>query len=432
MRVAERFAIDLSEDIARVYLKDVGKIPAMTASEERKISGNISNAEERQRNILFSIPQVIDELARIGTQLEDGSIGVVDILKDADSFARSKTEEKLQNQETITCICEIRRHYHRLNEISRTLSRAHRSDTPALIADREKTKAELQERISSLNINKETIERIVESIARNIKHLTPAEQGSLLSRLREIRDMETVIYEKKERLIQGNLRLVINIAKKYQNRGLDLMDLIQEGNIGLMRAADKYDHRKGYKFTTYATWWIRQTMVRAISNSSNIIKIPIHVIETKTKIGKTISSLIQELEREPDLKEISERSGYSPQKIKEVMTVPEPAVSLETIVGDNDTTIGDFLADLNGRCALKELVNGSLKEELRKVLSTLTKSEEKVIRMRFGLNRLEGCTLAEIGNSLKITREYVRQIELKAMKRLRHPVRRRVLESFQE
>lgn len=432
MHVAEEFVIDLCEDILRAYLKDVARVPAMTASDEREISGGIEEAETKQRDILFSIPQTIDELVRIGRQLENGSISVLDILQDADSFTHSKTEEKLQHDKTITSIHAIKGLYDRLGEINRTLSHAGRPETAALIAAREKTKKELQDRISSLNINKETIGQIVENITGNIKGLTLAEQAFLLSKLRELHDVEAFIRAKKERLIQGNLRLVVNIARKYHNRGPDLMDLIQEGNIGLMRAADKYDHRKGYKFTTYATWWIRQSIVRAISNSSNIIKIPIHVIEKKTKIGSTISSLIQELDREPDLKEISERSGYSRQKILDVMTVPEPAISLEAMVGEDETTIGDFVADPNAPCALQELVSVSLKEELAKVLSTLTVREENVVRMRFGLNRHDGCTLAEIGDTLNITREYVRQIELKAIERLRHPVRRRALEAFRE
>lgn len=432
MNVAEEFAVDLSEDIVRVYLKDVGRIPVMTAPEEREISIDIDVAETKQRNILFSIPQAVDELAHIGKWLENGSTTIIDVLKDADSFVQSKREEDLRLDKAVTSIREIKELHNRLNEIHRTVSRADRSDTAALIMDREKTKKELQNAISGLNINKETIGRIAENIARNIKDLTPAEQSFLLLRLLELEDIEAFIHGKRERLIQGNLRLVVNIARRYQNRGLDLMDLVQEGNIGLMRAADKYDHRKGYKFTTYATWWIRQTIVRAISGSSNIIRIPFNVIEKKTKIGSTISSLLQELQREPDLKEISERSGYSLRKIIDVMTTPEPAVSLETIVGEDGATVGDFVADTSARCAIQELVNGSLKEELAKVLSTLTKREKKVVKMRFGLNRHDGCTLAEIGDTLNITRQYVLQIELKAMKRLRHPARRRVLEAFQE
>ncbi|MEN6615342.1 MAG: sigma factor, partial [Syntrophorhabdus sp.] len=234
--MAEEFVIVSSEDIVRVYLKDIGRIPAMTAPEEREICTKIEEAEANQKRVLFSIPQAIDELAGIGKRLENGSISVLDILKDADSFAHSKTEEKLRNDEAITLIYEIQVLYDRLDEINRTLSRADRPETAALIAAREKTKTELQDRISGLNFNKDILEQIVENIARNVKALTHAEQGYLLSKLLEFYVIENYIHDKKERLIQGNLRLVVNIARKYQNRGLDLMDLVQEGNIGLMRA----------------------------------------------------------------------------------------------------------------------------------------------------------------------------------------------------
>ncbi len=415
--MAEEFSMDLSEDILHVYFKDVRRLPLMTASEEKQICREIERAEIREKCLLFTIPRAIKELVLIGKRLRQGLTRITDFMNDIDRLHSTK-EEKGHIETAISSI----RNMEKLSKKVRSYS-----DTQGSKEDYVKIREEFEDAVSRLNINKDLIKLIIENIIKDPGRIKTAEK----QKLRELRDIDGRIRRIKERLIQGNLRLVITIAKKYQNRGLDLMDLLQEGNIGLMRAADKYDHTKGYRFSTYATWWIRQSMVRAISSSSNIIKIPFHVIEKKTKINNTASSLLQELEREPDLKEISERSGYSQQKIIDIMANPDPAISLESIVGENDTAIGDFLADHNGRCAFQELVNESLKEEIGKVLSTLTEREEKVVRMRFGLNRQAGCTLAEIGDTLNITREYVRQIELKAIKRLRNPLRKRALESFQ-
>jgi len=415
--MTEEFVIDLSEDLMRVYLKDVRRLRPMTVSEEKKICAEIEQVEMREKYLLFTIPQAIKELVLMGKRLAQGSTSITDFMNDIDGIHSAKE----QKSHTETAISSV----HIIEKLSKKLRNC--LDTQGPEEDYVKIREEFEDAVSRLNINKDIIKQIIETIIKDPGRIETAEK----KKLRELRDIDDRIGTIRERLIQGNLRLVITIAKKYQNRGLDLMDLLQEGNIGLMRAADKYDHRKGYKFSTYATWWIRQSMVRAISNSSNIIKIPIHVIEKKTKINNTAARLLQELEREPDVREISKRSGYSQQNIMDIMAVPDPAISLEAIVGEKDTTIGECVADYNGRCAFQELVNESLKEEIGKVLSTLTTREEKVVRMRFGLNRQKGCTLSEIGDTLNITREYVRQIELKAMKRLRNPLRKRALESFQ-
>lgn len=389
----------------------------MTASEEQKLCTEIEQVEMQEEYLLFTIPRAIKELVLIGKRLKQESMSITDFMSDVGEIHSTK-EEKSYTETAISSI----RNVERLSKKLRTCL-----DTDGPEEDYAKIREEFEDAVARLNINKDIIKQIIETIIKDPERIEMAGKKEL----RELRDIDRRVRTIRERLVQGNLRLVMTIARKYRNRGLDLMDLLQEGNIGLMRAAHKYDHRKGYKFSTYATWWIRQSMVRAISNSSNIIKIPLHVIEKRTKINNTAARLLQELEREPDLKEISERSGYSQQKIIDIMAIPDPAISLEAIVGEQDTTIGECVADHNGRCALQELVDESLKEEIGKVLSTLTKREEKVVRMRFGLNRPGGYTLSEIGDTLNITREYVRQIELKAIKRLRNPLRKRVLESFQ-
>ncbi len=391
----------------------------MTWPEEKKVCREIEEAEVKEKYVLFTLPEAVNELTLIGYQLKEGPIGILDALKDIDGTIHSIKEEKGHRDTTIAAIRAIEK----LNS---------GLDTQGSQEDPAKTTKEFKDAVSRLNINRDIIRQIVERIIHDLNRSNVAQWELVQSKLRELCDIDDHIRTVRERLIKGNLRLVITIAGRYRNRGLDLMDLIQEGNMGLMRAAEKYDHRKGYKFTTYATWWIRQTIVRAISGSAHTIKIPVHVIETKTKLNRTAAMLLQELEREPDFKEISKRSGYRVEKITDIMTVPEPAISLETLAGEGETTLGDFVTDSNAACAFKALVNASLREEVKKVLSTLTTREEKVIRMRFGINRIGGCTLAEVSDELKITREYVRQIELKAMKRLRHPTRRRVLEHFQE
>ncbi|MEJ2477312.1 MAG: RNA polymerase sigma factor RpoD, partial [Desulfobacterales bacterium] len=251
--------------------------------------------------------------------------------------------------------------------------------------------------------------------------------------LAEVRKGEGETDQAKHELIVANLRLVVSIAKKYTNRGLQFLDLIQEGNIGLMKAVDKFEYRRGYKFSTYATWWIRQAITRAIADQARTIRIPVHMIETINKLIRTSRYLVQEQGREPSPEEIADKMEIPLEKVRKVLKIAREPISLETPIGEEeDSHLGDFIEDKKFMLPSDAAINLNLAEQTRKVLATLTPREEKVLRMRFGIGEKADHTLEEVGQDFAVTRERIRQIEAKALRKLRHPTRSRKLKHFIE
>jgi len=279
---------------------------------------------------------------------------------------------------------------------------------------------------------KERVER-AQGLIKNMKERTGMTPRQLKETLKRVERSIDKAKKAKSELIEANLRLVVSIAKKYTNRGLQFLDLIQEGNIGLMKAVDKFEYQRGYKFSTYATWWIRQAITRAIADQARTIRIPVHMIETINKLIRTSRYLVQEHGREPTPEEIAEKMEFPLEKVRKVLKIAKEPISLETPIGEEeDSHLGDFIEDKKVLSPADAVINFNLAEQTRKVLATLTPREEKVLRMRFGIGEKADHTLEEVGRDFNVTRERIRQIEAKALRKLRHPSRSKKLKGFIE
>ncbi len=428
----ERSPSETTDNVVWAYLKDMGHVTLLTSEEEHQIAKKIEEAETKAKNILFELPQAVNELMEIGQQLKKETVNIVDVINNIDEMNCTKEDEEIYRKKTISSMNAIKRFHVKKEEIRKIMAGTGKQNRKELAKDLQKITDKTEETLFNLKLNKKVLVEIIRKIAQQMKLMKKSEARIIKRKLMELREIENELKIVRNRLVQSNLRLVITIAKKYQNRGLSFLDLIQEGNMGLMKAAEKYDYQKGFKFSTYSTWWIRQAITRSIADCARTIRVPVHILETKNKISKATIALYQELGREPNVEEISQKAGLPAEKVRKIMKISGGPVSLETPIGDDESKLGDFIADPSAPSPLTEFVDVSLREEIDNVLSTLTPREEKVIRMRLGIGETTDFTLEEVGDIFGLTRERIRQIEAKALKKLQHPLRRKRLESFQE
>jgi RNA polymerase primary sigma factor len=436
------------------YIKEMGGVALLTREGEKEIAIRIEEALEDIRNIILSSPLTVKELLKVLPLLVASRLQVKDITSDVDDeedeidseleyqkarvirlleglkqlLAEAKKEEteesqRLCNDKMKANISEISLSRRMIERITFRMKR--------LVEKIDKVESDLQKMELDDENDRERYQLILKRRLERIEAeagVPASELRALLSRI-DLAERQS-IYAKNE-LIKANLRLVVSIAKKYINRGLSLLDLIQEGNIGLMKAVEKFEYRRGYKFSTYATWWIRQAITRAIADQARTIRIPVHMIETINKIVRISRELVQDLGREPFPDEIADRMGFSVDKVRKILRITKEPISLETPVSDDeDTHLADLIEDKNTPVPQDSVIFRDLMDQLNKTLSTLTPKEERVIRMRFGIGEKYDHTLEEVGQVFEVTRERIRQIEAKALKKLRHPTRAKRLKCF--